>query len=543
MVTAVASGRRGWVSSPCRRAACQALETLPATRQTRLMWDVPQDAVTLTFAGVSAFVLVWDVWLAGQIAQARRQAKDFLAITALCGLFVAPAAVIALAQSSAYTGRTVALVTWVWPATLGLFVVQSSLAFSRRLVTSLISAPILVFNLLLFVAAVARYTTTRWAGAPAVLLGVEVAHTSTMGLVWQQAALWSPLVVQLPLLVPAYPARWRVSKTLRACLALGAAAWTMVTIAEYPAAVRAVATFGSLTTEPLQERPRGDLALGVRILPDLRGPPSAVALERDLPLADSLGARILSVVVIPGAAGPLSLDSLAAALAPWRTDSVLLAVSLGWGRDDAARMADAPLSYRDRRLAAIDQVVRRLRPDLLVPAADPMDAGQRAPASVPLAWWTDYHTRAARLAHTLRPRTQVAVSIAAFTAGDSLRYNWAARAPGVDVIGFAFAPTFRGGGSLAARQRVAARWMDGNRKPHWVISVRAYPYVFGEDAQQSALLGTFSWASRQPRVRAVVIDAAGDYDVLTGLQRADGQFRPAVLSLARAQRALQEGTQ
>ena len=122
----------------------------------RAVWDVPRDAATLAFAGVSAFILLWDVLLAGQIAQARRQAKDFLALTALCALFVAPAALIALAAPSAWTGRPVALVVWVWPATLGLFAVQSGLAFSRGLVTSLISAPIFAFNVLLFLASVAR---------------------------------------------------------------------------------------------------------------------------------------------------------------------------------------------------------------------------------------------------------------------------------------------------------------------------------------------------------------------------------------------------
>ena len=48
------------------------------------MWDLPQTAATFSFLGVSGFILLWDVLLAGQIAQARRQARDFLAITALC---------------------------------------------------------------------------------------------------------------------------------------------------------------------------------------------------------------------------------------------------------------------------------------------------------------------------------------------------------------------------------------------------------------------------------------------------------------------------
>ena len=507
------------------------------------MWDVPRNAATLTFAGVSVFVLLWNVVLAGQIAQARRQARDFLAVTALCALFVAPAAVVALASPSALTGRTVSPVTWIWPATLGLFALQSGLALKRGLVTSLLSAPVFAFNVLLFGAAVARWLTVMWPGVPAALLGVDAAHASTMGLVWQRPALWSPLALQLPLLAPAYPARWQVSKTLRALLALGAAGWTLLTVVEYPSAVRAVATFAPLGTAPLQERPRGDLALGLRILPSLRGPPPAAALERDLRLADSLGARVLSVVVLPEGTGGATLDSLASALAGVRRDSVVLVVTLGWGRDDARRYTASPAAFADRRLELVDRVVRRVRPDVLVPALDPMDAGRRVLGPVPLEWWTSYHARAADLAHRLRPRTRVAFTVAEFVAEDSVLYRWAVGAPSIDIVGLSFGPTFRGGGSLAARQRAAERWMTGQFKPHWVVSARAYPYVFGEAAQRSALAGSFAWATRHPVVEAMIVDGAGDYDALTGIQRADGSLRPAVAALARARRALQEAAQ
>jgi hypothetical protein len=504
------------------------------------MPELPRDPLALSFIGISVFVVLWDVLLAGQIAQARRQARDMLAITALCGLFVAPAAVIALASQSAFTGRTVALVGWVWPATLALFVIQSGFALRRRLVTSLISAPILAYNVLLFVAALARYSTTWWLDAPPALLGVGAAHASVIGLVWKEAALWSPLAIQLPLLAPAYPARWRVSKTLRACLAAGAAIWALLAAVEYPSAVRAVSTFAALSNEALQERPRGDLALGVRILPTMRGPPPAAALERDLPLADSLDASVLAVVLEPAGATGLALDSLANALAALRRDSVLLSVSLGYDARDRARFAANADAYLERRLNLVDRVVRRLRPDVLLPALDPLEAGQRALGVVPLGWWMAYHERAAKLTHQLRPRTRVGVIISAFTQPDSLLYAWAVRAEGIDLVGFAFIPTFRGGGSVTARQRAADHWMSTQQKMHWVTSIRSSPYVFGEGAQLHAVLGTFAWASRHRRVSAVIIDGAGDYDWLTGLRRADGGLRPAVATLARAQRALRE---
>ena len=52
---------------------------------------LPRDWLSLSWYAFSALALLWDVFLAGQIAQARRQSRVFLGITALCGLFIVPA--------------------------------------------------------------------------------------------------------------------------------------------------------------------------------------------------------------------------------------------------------------------------------------------------------------------------------------------------------------------------------------------------------------------------------------------------------------------
>ncbi len=501
---------------------------------------MPTDTPTLSYLGAAAFLLLWNVALAGQIAQARRQSRDVLAVTALCGLLIAPAVMIALAATTVLTGRTVAWVTWLWPLTLFLFVAQSGIAVWRRLVTSLISVPIFACNVLLLLAASARYASTLWPDIPGPWMAFSVAHTGALGVVWGPAALSSPLALQLPLLVPAYPAQWRLSKAIRATLAAGAAATALAVMIDYPTSARALASFGGLTTEPLRARPRGDLALGVRLFPMLDGPPGELALERDLAVADSLGARVLAITLRPAGATALALDSIAASLAGWRRDSVLIAVTLGYDTRDREQFARDPAAYRERRLAIIDRTVRRLRPDVILPALDPIAAGTAALGPVPQGWWTDYITRAARLAHNLRPRTQVAVAASAWNARDSVLYAWASQSRDVDLLGFSFAPTFGGGGSLLARMGAADRWSARESKPHWVVSVRSFPYVFGERAQEQSLTGVFAWASGQPRIRAVVIDGAGDYDVLTGLQRADGRLRPAVAALAASNLALQE---
>ncbi len=501
---------------------------------------LPRDVPALTYLAATGFVLVWNVLLARQIAQSRGQSRGFIAVTALCGLLIAPAALVAIASSNAITGRAIHLVIWLWPFTLGLFTIQSAMAARSRLTSSFVTLPIFALNAVLFLGASVRLATLYTANIPAPIMAVEAAHASALGLVWGHEALWSPLAGQLPLLVPVFPTRWRLSKTLRAALSASAALTAIVVAVEYAPAARAIATFSQFAETPLQERPRGDLRFGLRILPLLRGMPPSVAVERDLPLADSLNAAVVMVRLTPRATGALSLDSLNAALAPLRSDSVLLAVSLDFDRNDGERYRQSPLAYRDRRLAALDRVVRRLRPDVLVPAAAPLGEGVLALSDIGTGWWFDYIGKAARETHRLRPRTRVAVAVSSFTGADSALYAWAVRSPDIDLVGFSFAPTFGGGASLAARHRVAQRWMTGVDKTHWVFATQSFPYIFGQRSQEEAMLGSLAWATRQLRVQVVVFDGAGDYEALTGLRTSGGQLRSAVTVLHRARRALEE---
>ena len=50
---------------------------------------------------------------------------------------------------------------------------------------------------------------------------------------------------------------------------------------------------------PLQERPRGDFQIGVRIFPTLAGPPPTLAIRNDLALVDTLDVDAVSVVLSP----------------------------------------------------------------------------------------------------------------------------------------------------------------------------------------------------------------------------------------------------
>jgi hypothetical protein len=84
-----------------------------------------------------------------------------------------------------------------------------------------------------------------------------------------------------------------------------------------------------------------------------------------------------------------------------------------------------------------------------------------------------------------------------------------------------------GGASLSARLRLADRWMRRSTKEQWIFSARAFPRTFGEGNQERAIWGIVAWATSQAKVRAVIVDGAGDYEAVVGLRAPGGRLRPA----------------
>src|SRR5215471_5870473 len=93
---------------------------------------------------LSVTILVWDIILAGRIAQLRQAPRVFQAISGLAALLVLPGILLALATSTIITGRAVATMDWVWPAVLVLFAIQSIYAVVRRLVNWMWGFPIAI---------------------------------------------------------------------------------------------------------------------------------------------------------------------------------------------------------------------------------------------------------------------------------------------------------------------------------------------------------------------------------------------------------------
>ncbi|HSA55208.1 MAG TPA: hypothetical protein VLE53_05855 [Gemmatimonadaceae bacterium] len=493
----------------------------------------------VAWLAANAIVLLWNIQIATRIVQTRRGTPVFLALTALAVLLVFPAALVAVAASTQMSGRAVHVIEWVWPFTLLLCTMQAILATVRHADAPLMGLPLAALNALLLGAGVARYVTTLDPDPSAALSALGGAHAGVVALALGREALASPLALQLPVFAPSFRARHRSARVFRALLTAWAAVTVLLFGGAYPRAWHAAASHAPFGAERLQERPAADLAMGVRILPTVAGPPLPAVLREDLALVDSIGSAAIALVIEPQAATRGVLDALARSLEERRRDSTLLIVSVGYGPVDRRLQREDSAAYLRLRLAAVEEITRQLRPDLLFPALDPGTAGVRALGDLPTRWWQAYLREAAVTAHRVRPRTQVGVSVSSFSSRDSALYAWATlRDAPLDVIGLSFLPSYGGGAALRARLRVSEQWMRGATKPHWIFASGSYPRLWGERNQERALWGTLAWTTRQRPARGFIVEGAADYDVLNGLRAPGGRLRPAVGALARAREEL-----
>jgi hypothetical protein len=498
------------------------------------------------FAAAGLLALAWNVTYAGRIAQLRRAPRPLAALSGVCGLLVVPAFAAHLAGSTLYGGRAVNSIAWLWPLAALLVLAQATYAVVRRFVTPFVGVPLLVYDVLVALVVVGRYLVARGVEPPAALVALSAAQASVLGTVLGPAALASPLAVLVPLLVPAYPARWRLTRAARALLAVGAAFVAGVTALELPRGLGVVASYAPFAAERLSERPAGDFAVGVSALTRLSGPPPALTVRNDVPLVDSLEVDVVAVRVRPGGATFAALDSLNRVLEPSRRDSTLLVVWLEYADGDAARRRADPAAFDRRRLDLVERLARALRPNLLLPAGAPYGESAELVGRLEVDAWRAYLAAAADRAHAstsasawpwprrLRPGRQRALRVGRLA-------RRAARRGGLHR-----APSFAGGTGVDARLRAADRWMRaaaatdsaptrrraGRRRPsaakeHWVFDVRGYPVVHGAASQANTLWHTLAWATARPELAGVIASEPGDYSDMTGLRGADGHLRPA----------------
>ncbi len=501
---------------------------------------LPVDRLAVLPLALGLLVLLWDILLAGWIASQRQASRTFTTLTGLCGLIVAPAALVAMATVLESTARTLVGVTWIWPLVTIAFAVQVLYALVARLLTPAVGVPLLLYNACVATIATSDFLVSISGTAPIWLQGAVAARDAVAGLAVGRAALVSPFALLVPMIAPAYPARWKASAGVRALLTLTATAVATLLLMQWPQAVGAIRSYDAAIGVRLQERPANDFAIGLRMYSRLEGPPPARLVKADLKLADTLKARAMLVVLTNKGTSNAALDSLARLLDPWRADSGTIAIALEV--DEKSKVPD-----NAQQLATIERVLLRLRPDVLIP-------GWRAPLPTLLpsqepeiAWWKDMLTSTAGVIARVRPRTQLGWSAARVDTRDSAVYDWASSPESpVRVLGVVAYPSFAGLPAVDARLRAFDRWHAlalaryGSPRSHWLMEVGGLPRAHGDAAQTASVMQSLAWGTRRSWITVAILGDAGDYDASIGLRAANGRERNVVGVVARASRALRE---
>jgi hypothetical protein len=492
---------------------------------------------------LTVIILIWDIVLAGRIAQNRQSPRVFQAISGLAALLVLPGVLLALATSTVITGRAVVMMDWLWPAVLVLFALQAIYALGRGMVNPLWGFPIAIYDIIIATIGVARYMVAHGHSSAEALAPLLAAQSIAMVFAGgTPSVLTTPFYINAPMISPAFPALHQLTASFRLVISLIAVMWIVfIGVLGLPRAIVQLRNYEAHRRDQLRERPDADFAVGLKILPDMRTPPPPPAIHSDSALVDTMDVDAIAVVVVPGATR-LALDSIARVLEPARRDSTVIIVAIGYRGKLVPEIGKAPLDEQ-ARLTTVRQVMTRLHPDIILPAEDPYGAGERIVGALPPGEWEAYLSQAARIAKSINRKVRVGVAASAYTTNDSILYAWAAspRSP-IDVVGFSLFPSPYVGGGIQADTRTADRWLRAMppRKEHWVFATGGYPLAYGERSQEEAVWEVMAWATDHPFIKGVVVYEAGDYGQSRGLRAPNGRLRPVARAVMRAIRGLRE---
>ncbi len=492
---------------------------------------------------LTIIILVWDIFLAGRIAQNRQAPRFFESVCGLGALLVLPALLFNLATSTIITGRAVVTMDWVWPAVLVLFAIQATYAFVRRLVNPVWGLPIMVYDLVIALVGVVRYLEAHGhePSEPliALLAGQSIAMVFAGG---TSSVLTTPFYLNMPMVSPAFPALRKITGAFRAVMTAYAAMWVVFIVAiGLPRAVVQLRNYEAHRRDQLRERPDADFAIGLKIYPDISSPPPPPAIRADSALLDTADVDAIAIVVSPGAS-KAAIDSLAKLLDPSRRDSSTLIIAIGYRDKLVPELGKSALNSA-QRLDMVRQVVTRLHPDILLPAEDPYGSGERSVGSLQPQTWEAYLSEAARIAKSIDKNVKIGVAASTYNSRDSVLYAWAAsaRSP-IDIVGFSLFPSPYVGGGIQADTRTADRWLRASppTKEHWVFATGGYPLAYGERSQQNAVWEVMSWATDHPFIKGLIVYEAGDYGQTRGLRAPNGRLRPVASAMMRAIQQLRE---
>jgi hypothetical protein len=488
-------------------------------------------------------LVIWDVVLAGRIAQLRTASRPFAAVTGLCAMMLLPALIIRMATATVITGRAVVAVDWIWPVVVALFAIQAIYAVSRRLVNYLWGVPIVVYDVVLAMTEIIRFGVAHGWGWANGVSGVLTAQSSTLAIMTQSSiAVTTPFFFLVPMIAPAFPALRRTTAAFRAFVAVDATIWIIALLVwGLSAAKQASDALADHLEDRLRERPSGDFHVGLKVLPDMRSEPSPIAVEKDMQLAATLGVRALAVVVVPGVPDS-SLDHVAREIDRFG-DSTTVIVAIGYHGKLLPELGLAPFDEA-ARLATIEKVVQKMHPTIVLPAEDPMAVGSRIVGQLPVERWQSYFTAASQRAKAIDPRVKIGYSVSSYGIADSIMYAWAAqRGSPVDVVGFSFFPEKKGIDDIVnAFEPAADRWMKTTppTKEHWVFAAGGFPLNTGERMQERIVWRSLSWATDHPAIKGLVVYEASDYAQARGLRAPNGRLRRAERAVRNAIRQLRE---
>lgn len=496
------------------------------------------------YLALSLLILIWDVVLAGRIAQLRQAPRAFANLTGLAGLLLLPAILIRVATSTFITGRAVVAVDWIWPLVVTLVAAQAVYAISRRLVNPLWGVPIVVYDVLLAFVEIVRFGVAHGYAIADSFSGFLAAQSSTLAvIIMSPIAVTTPFFFLIPIISPAFPALRRATAAFRGFVATLAVVWVVcfVVAGVFDAALPARAALKLHASDQIHERPSGDFRVGLKVFPDIAAVPSGPAVTNDLELVDSLGVRAVEVVIAPGAT-KAAMDSVGHIL-DRLDDSITVIIAIGYRGKLVPELGHVLLDEA-LRLKTIDYVARQIQPNVILPAEDPLGVGTRIVGHLPLDTWEQYVTAAAKLVKAVNPNIKIGLSVSRYSATDSALYAWAAAADSpVDIVGFSFFPEKKGLSDLANTFEPAAdRWMKTTppTKDHWVFAAGAFPLNEGERTQERAIWQTLSWATGHAAIKGLVVYEAGDYGQARGLRAPNGRLRAAAAAVRRAIRGLKE---
>ena len=143
---------------------------------------IPVERLAIVPLALGLAVVLWDILLAGWIASQKQAPRTFTKLTLLCGLLVAPAALVAMAAVLEGTARTMVGIAWIWPLVTTGFAVQVGFALLTRLVTPAVGVPLLLYNVGVAFVAISDYTVAISGSAPVWMQGAVAARDAVAGL-------------------------------------------------------------------------------------------------------------------------------------------------------------------------------------------------------------------------------------------------------------------------------------------------------------------------------------------------------------------------